>query len=117
VVKNEYLALIFYVVASTCGVVIIKKFFDTFHSETISDFLPSLLNVQLIAGVALYIAGFLTWLYVLSRMDLNIAYPVAITLSFIAVILASALVLKEPLTVNIGIGIVLCLSGVFIILR
>ncbi|MDO8872113.1 MAG: EamA family transporter [Methanoregula sp.] len=115
--KTEHFALIFYVLASTCGVVIIKKFFDSVHHETITDFLSGLLNVQLIIGVALYMTGFLTWLYILSRMDLNTAYPVAISLSFIAVILASALVLKEPLTVNIGIGTVLCFIGVFIILR
>ncbi len=77
----------------------------------------TLFNVQLIIGVTLYIIGFLTWLYILSRMDLNTAYPVAVTLSFIAVILASALLLKEPLTVNIGIGTVFCLIGVFMILR
>jgi small multidrug resistance pump len=116
-VKTEHLALIFYVLASTCGVVIIKKFFDSVHHETIPDFLASLFNVQLIIGIALYLTGFLTWLYVLSRMDLNTAYPVAITLSFIAVILVSALVLEEPLTVNLGIGTILCLIGVFIILR
>jgi small multidrug resistance pump len=116
-VKTEYIALVFYVLASTCGVVIIKKFFDTVPHETVTDFLSNLLNMQLIIGVTLYIMGFLTWLYVLSKMDLNTAYPVAITLSFIAVILASALVLEEPLTVNIGIGTILCLLGVFIILR
>ena len=116
-VKTEHLALVFYVLASTCGVVIIKKFFDSVHPETISDFLSSLFNVQLVIGVALYMTGFLTWLYILSRMDLNTAYPIAITLSFIAVILASALVLKEPLTINIGIGVLVCLIGVFIILR
>jgi small multidrug resistance pump len=115
--KTEHLALIFYVLASTCGVVIIKKFFDSVHHENISGFLAGLFNVQLVFGVALYLAGFLTWLYVLSTMDLNTAYPVAITLSFIAVILASALVLKEPFTVNIGIGTILCLVGVLIILR
>jgi drug/metabolite transporter (DMT)-like permease len=116
-IKTEHLALFFYVLASTGGVIIIKKFFDTVHYDTIPDFLSGLLNIQLIFGVFLYLVGFLTWLYVLSRMDLNTAYPVAITLSFIAVILASALMLKEPLSVNIGIGTVLCLAGVVIILR
>ena len=84
------------------GVVIIKKFFESAHYEDFHGFLGQLFNLQLIAGVFLYMAGFLTWLYVLSRMDLNTAYPVAITLSFVAVLLASTFILKEHLTINIG---------------
>jgi len=115
--KTEQIALLLYVLASTAGVVIIKKFFASAHFEDFHGFISQLFNLQLIVGIFLYIAGFLTWLYVLSRMDLNIAYPVAITLSFVAVLLASILILKEPFSVNIGIGTVVCLIGVFIILR
>jgi small multidrug resistance pump len=116
-VKTEHVALLLYVLASTAGVVIIKKFFDSVHFEDFHGFLGQLLSLQLITGIILYMAGFLTWLYVLSRMDLNTAYPVAITLSFVAVLLASTLILREHFTVNIGIGTVVCLLGVFIILR
>jgi len=117
VVKIEHIALVFYVLASTSGVIIVKKFFNSVHYETIPGFISTLFNVQLIIGVALYITGFLTWLYILSRMDLNTAYPVAITLSLVTIILASLLVLKEPMTLNIAVGIILCLAGVFVILR
>jgi small multidrug resistance pump len=116
-VKTEHIALLIYVLASTAGVVIIKNFFESARFEDFHGFLGQLLNLQLIAGVFLYMAGFLTWLYVLSRMDLNTAYPVAITLSFVAVLLASTLILKEHFTVNIGVGTAVCLVGVFIILR
>lgn len=116
-IKSEYIALLFYVLASTTGVVIIKKFFDTIEFKTLQDFFIQLFNIQLIVGVLLYIIGFLTWLYVLSRMDLNTAYPVAVTLSLIAIILTSSLILKEHITFNVGIGTILCLIGVFVILR
>ncbi len=115
--RAEHIALILYVLASTSGVVLIKKFFEASHYENFQGFLAQLFNSQLIFGILLYVTGFLIWLYVLSRMNLNTAYPVAITLSFIAVILASALVLKEPLTVNIISGTLLCLIGVILILR
>jgi drug/metabolite transporter (DMT)-like permease len=105
------------VLASTSGVIIVKNFFNSVHYETIPGFISTLFNVQLIIGVALYITGFLTWLYILSRMDLNTAYPIAITLSLVTIIMASILILKEPMTVKIGIGTILCLIGVFVILR
>jgi drug/metabolite transporter (DMT)-like permease len=117
VIKSEYFALFIYVIASTAGVVVIKKFLDTIVYENMQGFFVQLFNTQLIFGVALYIFGFLTWLFVLSRLDLSIAYPVAITLSFIAVILTSAFVLKENVTLNIVAGMVLCIIGVLIILR
>jgi small multidrug resistance pump len=116
-VKSEYIALLIYVIASTAGVVIIKNFFASLDYKTFQEFFLHLFTTQLILGAGIYIFGFLTWLYVLSKMDLNIAYPVAITLSFISVLLASTFVLKEHFTVNIGIGMAFCIIGVVIILR
>lgn len=116
-VKTEHIALLFYVLASTAGVIIIKNFFNSANLKDYQEFVLQLVNIQLICGVFLYLAGFITWLYVLSKMDLNTAYPVAITLSFIAVILTSSLILKENFSINIGIGTLLCLAGVFIILK
>jgi small multidrug resistance pump len=116
-VKLEQVALLFYVIASTAGVLIIKKFLNTVHYQNICDFLYALFNPSLVAGVLLYVVGFITWLYVLSKMNLNIAYPIAITLSFLAIILASAFFLKEEITLNIGLGTVFCLLGVILILK
>lgn len=116
-VKIEQIALLFYVIASTAGVLIIKKFLNTVHYESAFDFLYALFNPSLVAGVTLYVVGFITWLYVLSKMNLNIAYPIAITLSILAILLTSTLVLKEEITLNIGLGTVLCLLGVVLILK
>lgn len=46
------------------------------------------------AGVCLYGVEFVGWLFVLSRMDLSVAFPIA-TLSYVGVVLASRLVLGE----------------------
>lgn len=116
-IKLEQVSLIIYVCASTAGVLIIKNFLNTISYRNIPDFLIQLINANLIFGVFLYIVGFLTWLYVLSKMSLNTAYPIAVTLSFLAIIALSALILKEKLTMNIVIGSLLCLIGIVIILR
>ena len=116
-IKTEYLALCIYVIAITAGVIVIKKFLETLIYKNLQGFLAQLFNIQLILGISLYIFGFITWLFVLSRLNLNVAYPVAITLSFITVILASSLFLNETITLNIVAGTVLCTIGVVIILR
>lgn len=115
--KLEQIALIVYVCASTAGVLIIKSFLNTIRYNTATELITQLINLNLILGVFLYVAGFVTWLYVLSKMDLNIAYPIAITLSFIAIVLSSALFLHEKITANIAIGTAVCLIGIIIILR
>ena len=114
-VKIEHIALIAYVCGSTFGVVLLKFFFNMNHYEDFNDLISKLFNIYFISGAALYIFSFLTWLYVLSKMNLNIAYPVSVTLSFIFIILMSTLVLKEKYSWNLGIGALFCLVGIYII--
>ncbi len=115
-VKFEHITLLVYVCCSTLGVVLLKSFFNTTHYENFPDLISKSLNIFFISGAALYIFGFFTWLYILSKMNLNIAYPVSITLSFLSILLLSTLVLKEKFSWNIGIGAFLCLVGIYIII-
>ena len=116
-VKFEQIALIIYVSASTAGMLIIKNFLNTIHYKNTYGFIYELFNLNLIFGIFLYIAGFITWLYVLSKMSLNTAYPIAVTLSFLAILVFSTLLLKEKFTLNIGIGLLLCVVGIIFILK
>jgi small multidrug resistance pump len=115
--KAGYIALIIYILASSTGVLTIKSFFNQTTYQDLSEFAHLLVDMRLIGGVVLYIIGFLAWLYVLSKMNLNTAYPVAVTLSFITILILSILVLKEKFTANILIGTVLCIVGISVILR
>jgi hypothetical protein len=45
-VKTEHIALLFYVLASTAGVVIIKKYFESARFEDIFSFLGQLFSLQ-----------------------------------------------------------------------
>ena len=113
----NYIALIIYVITSSAGVLIIKNFFNTSVYNDLSEFMYLLINAKLVGGVILYLIGFLAWLYVLSKTNLNIIYPVAVTLSFLTILILSVFILKERLTVNILIGSAVCLFGIIIILR
>jgi len=115
-VKLEHIALLVYVIGSTSGVVLLKLFFNSVHYESVDDLLSKIINVFFISGAALYIFSFLTWLYVLSKMNLSIAYPVSVTLSFVSIILVSTLFLREKFSWNLMIGAILCLIGIYIII-
>lgn len=114
---DAIVALMIYIMASSFGVFIIKNFLNSCHYANFIEFFSCLFNITLFSGVLLYILGFVSWLYVLSRMDLNIAYPIATTLSFIAILTISILFLKERATWNIFIGMMLCILGIYIISR
>lgn len=116
-VKLEYIALMIYVTASTAGVLIIKNFFNNVYFKNIFEFVFQLFNLNLICGIFLYVIGFIMWMYVLSRMNLSIAYPVAITLSFLAILVSSILLLKEELTINIMVGSLMCVAGIIFMLK
>ena len=61
-------------------------------------------------GVALYAVEFGCWLFVLSRLDLSLAFPIA-TLSYVGVVLASRLFLREPVSPRRWIATLLIAAG------
>lgn len=66
-----------------------------------------------VAGVFL-VAGFLTWLLSLSKLELSYAYPVA-SCSVLFISLFSVVVLGEALTMRMWIGTALILVGVILL--
>lgn len=66
------------------------------------------------AGIGLYGISAVFWIFVLSKFNLNIAYPM-LSISYILIVLTSWLFLKEPLTLPQIIGIALISGGVYIL--
>jgi len=58
--------------------------------------------------------GLLTWLMVLQRMDVGIAYPM-LGLNFVLITLTARYVFKEPVDRQHWLGVVLILSGVVLL--
>ncbi|ALN74973.1 EamA family transporter [Aureimonas sp. AU20] len=67
---------------------------DTAQHEKVGLVRRVLGSPQIAAGVGLYAVEFVAWLFVLSHMDLSVAFPIA-TLSYVGVVLASRLFLGE----------------------
>ena len=92
-----------------------------FNSSSISKSMIDLatiksivLNAHIWGGLALYGIAALFWLYVLSGIRLSYAYPF-MSLSYITVIFLSNIILKEPVSSYIWIGVILIVAGLSII--
>jgi drug/metabolite transporter (DMT)-like permease len=84
----------------------------------LSNPLPLLLTVfsnpLILIAIPLYVAGFLTWLIVLSKLDLSYAYPF-LAVTYVLVPLLSCLFLGENVPMLRWIGIaVICIGLVLV---
>ena len=68
-------------------------------------------------GAALYVAGFLVWMVVLSRNELTVVYPIAVGATLAISSLAAVLVLGESLNLLRLTGIACIMVGVVLVVR
>ncbi len=73
-----------------------------------------MLNPMIITGVGLYVMASVVWLVVLSKAELSYAYPM-IGISYILTSTLAWIIFKENMTVFRFLGIVMILSGVYVI--
>lgn len=66
------------------------------------------------AGLVFYAMSTLLWLTALSKCSLNFAYPFT-AVTFVCVIILSAVVLKEPIPFTRIIGMTVIIGGIFIV--
>lgn len=67
-------------------------------------------------GLVFYGVGMIAWLIVLSRVDLSFAYPM-LSISYVVIMIVSALHFGEQITLNRVIGTFLIIGGVVFISR
>jgi multidrug transporter EmrE-like cation transporter len=110
------LLLVAYTVFSVAGLLLLKLGAPALRSSGLlaADWKPL---VQVGTGAALYITAFLVWICVLSRIELSVAYPVAIGLTLVFLSAASIMILGEPIGVVRIIGIGLIFSGIVLVTR
>jgi drug/metabolite transporter (DMT)-like permease len=85
--------------------------------KAITDFLGSAVsNYYVLLGFLLYFISAISWLIILSRVNLSIAYPM-ISVGYIVIVLVSKYVLHEEVTALAIVGTLLICFGVFLILR
>ena len=114
--------IIFGVLLNTTGQILLKE-----GMIRIGEFAFSLHNVLpigvqvmtspfIIAGLACYGFSLMTWLLVLSRLDVSYAYPM-VSLGYIVTVFSAYFLLHEAITPNRIIGTMIIMMGVFVLSR
>ncbi|MEK7398744.1 MAG: EamA family transporter [Candidatus Poribacteria bacterium] len=81
-----------------------------------SKLLTAFINPFVLSGLFIFGISALSWLIVLSRVKLSIAYPM-VSLGYAAVVILSWFIFKEPLKLVSLIGCATVILGVFLISR
>lgn len=74
-------------------------------------------NIYLFLGLLFFATAFFFWLFVLSRIQLNIIYPISIGLNFALITIGSWFLFKEYLSLFQIIGIGFIIFGIFLLLK
>ena len=69
----------------------------------------------LVGFVSVFLAS-IFWLSVISRIPLSLAYPM-MSLSYVVVVAASALLLREQITPTRVLGVAIIIAGVYVVYR
>jgi multidrug transporter EmrE-like cation transporter len=89
-----------------------------FKTHQINDIIHKLMfNPFLIGGCLCYGLSLVFYCLILQKMNLNIAYPIAVSGSVLLVTVISSLILFEPLKIINVFGIIMILFGIFLIVR
>ena len=106
------------ILASVIGLVVAKQWLPRLHdawTQGRSLFDP-LAMVGL--GASLYALSFALWLLILSRIDLTIAYPVAVAMTMLLTACGAVLFLGETMTLLKTTGMLLvCIGVVCLVMR
>lgn len=117
---SSFLLVLFSVFMGATGQTILKmgadKLGDIFMSKQMifSDLIRIVTTPQVLIAFAFYAAGFFTWMKALTKENLSYVYPMA-SLSYVIAIFYSYFLLKETITLNKFLGIVLIIGGVIFI--
>lgn len=74
-------------------------------------------NPAILLGIASFVIALVAYGYVLSKLNLSIAYPIMTSMGFLIVILASWLLLGETITLVQLFGFIIIISGVWMVAR
>lgn len=104
------------IVAWATGQVLMKFGMNLLAGQkvSVSFFLRALTMWQVLAGLVFSVIGSLLWLVVISRFNLGYSNLV-LSLTFVVVALASAVIFKEPMPLLKWMGAILIVLGVFLV--
>lgn len=113
---STFLMICVFVTVISFGQVLIKLSLGkkVLHAETpvatLCNIVRAFFHPLMLTGLALYVAGTLIWILVLSRVRLSVAYPM-MSMSYFLVVILSATILREHVRWRFAIAGLLLISG------
>ena len=84
------------------------------HLNKLQLLIKSVFNSFIITAFFLYAIGFVLWLVVLSKLNVNVAYPM-MSLGYVLNAIVAYFLFKEPLSKRSFMGIVIIMLGIYLI--
>lgn len=72
---------------------------------------------QLIAGIFSFIMAFVSYSYILTKLNLNIAYPIMVSMGLVIVVIVSYFWLHESINIIQIVGFILIIAGVWMVAK
>ncbi len=118
------LYIILYLFFSISGLILMKKGLIGVNLGGIMELIKSLLNWkfltshwQFILGAVCYVLSFLTWMFLLSKKELSLIYPLTVSIVYVAIMISSVLLFHEQFTLAKMIGVVLIGLGILFLIK
>ena len=86
------------------------------YEFSLSSFLTVALNPSILLGMFIYIFSAGVWIWILSKVDISLAYPF-VSISFILTLIVGVAYFNEPLTIAKLSGTLLIIGGCFLVSR
>lgn len=119
--SSTLLIAVFGVLLNAAAQLAIKSGTNALNGLEIKDGLMVILfrvsfNPGILAGLSLYVVSVAVWIYVLSKVEVSVAYPL-LSIGYVINLFMAALLFGELITINKVIGIFLIVLGVCVLTR
>lgn len=109
-----YFLLAVYVLASSLGMVLIKKGGGVSTINITSSNFTAKISYICLLGLVLYIVSFMIWIIIIQQFSLTYISPVAYRLTFISIAVFSYSLLGQPITKMQLLGAIIIVVGIVI---
>ncbi|MEG0079035.1 MULTISPECIES: EamA family transporter [Enterococcus] len=106
---------ILYVLLSSAGIILFKLGSSQLSFEITKETIGLNLSFLSITGLICYIISFLLWMAIISKNDVSYIVPIGLAATNIAILIASALILGESISIIQTIGVGVIILGVFLL--
>jgi len=115
----RYIILIVAILFNAFANILIKMGMNKIgKTEDVSTLLKkAVTQPMLLAGLVSFGLAFIAYGYVLTKLNLSIAYPIMVSMGLIVVVLASRFLLNESISLIQLFGFVLIISGVWMVAK